>query len=128
MKRLILKAPEALALTDLTEAQHEAIRVLRGQFVSPMPGTVPHNGYKLMDCVVGDAFDEAILEQLDAPFEVFAQWQWDGNNDDFETLTPLPAEMIDYLPDISIFDEEGNQIGTKPAELRLPHKFAGWPI
>jgi hypothetical protein len=113
VKRAILKIPEGLELSQLTQEQQAAIASVFAEFVMPMPGTIPYDGNIVIDSITGDNYDPETMPGLDLPFELMGLWQWDGTSEELVELNPLDAGFINFLP-------EG-------AELQLPHGFAGWP-
>ena len=113
MKRAILKIPEGLELSQLTQEQQAAIASVFAQFVMPMPGTIPFDGHIIIDSITGDNFDPETMPGLELPFELMGFWQWDWTSENLIEFVPLNLEFINFLP-------EGS-------ELKLPHSFAGWP-
>lgn len=126
MIRLIIAAPEALAIGELTEEQQIAIKSVFAQFAMPMPGTKTLSGYKLIDAVVADNFNPDSIAALGLPFTLLGQWQWDGRDSFSETQT-LDSSFINYLPDTYTYDETGAILTTTAPELHEPHTWAGWP-
>jgi hypothetical protein len=113
LKRAILKIPEGLEISQLTQEQQAAIAGVFAQFVMPMPGTIPDDGYIVIDSITGDNYDPETMPGLELPFELLGLWQWDGVSDELVELMPLDAGFTNYLPE-----------GSDP---QLPHGFAGWP-
>jgi hypothetical protein len=113
MKRAILKIPEGLELSQLTEEQQAAIASVFAQFVMPMPGTIPYEGHIIIDSITGDNYDPATMPGLELPFELLGLWSWDGESTELVELMPLDPAFIDFLPG----DDDWN----------IPHGFAGWP-
>jgi hypothetical protein len=114
MIRAILKIPEGLELSQLTQEQQAAINSVFAQFVLPMPGTIPYDGRIVIDSITGDNFDPEVMPGLGLPFGVLCLLQWDGVSEELVELMPLSDDFINYLPNGSV-----NQ---------LTHGFAGWPI
>lgn len=110
MKRVILSAPAELEWANLTENQQAAITSVFGEYVMPMPGTVEHNGLKIIDAVTTDSFDPANIPILGLPFEMLGLWQWDGGN--LTVLEALDEAFYDYI-------ETGTRV--------IPHSWSGWP-
>lgn len=119
MKQVILRVPEALEFDMLTEEQQGAIRSVFGQFVF-MPGTIPANGYKLVDALTADNFNPAVMSDFGLDWPLLFLGRWDGvpGSDWDEIIIPLDADdFINFLPEPA----EG------PKVLHIPHGWAGWP-
>lgn len=128
MKRAILRLPEGENLDTLLPEQIAALQSVNAQFVLPMPGTVPADGFHLVDGVAGDNFDPAVMPSLGMPWEVVGLWQWDGQAREVLALTPLNGEtLLRHLPPTYEYDEDGNVTRELPPALHLPHAIAGWP-
>lgn len=120
--RILLLVPQGLTFDMLTEEQQTAINGVFGQYVLPMPSTIPHDGKVVLDGLAADNFDASHIPLLGLPFEVIAQWKDDG-----EVVIPLnEAVFLEHLPPSYTYDEEGNVIDTVPATLCEPHSWAGW--
>lgn len=105
--RLILTSPLGLTFEMLTEEQQAAVRSVLGQYVLPMPSTIPHGGKVVFDGLAADNFNPVAIGELGLPFEILGMW----DNDDQEII-PLDVEEFNkYLPD----GVEG-----------IPHSWAGW--
>lgn len=125
MKRVILAIPEGLSFEQLSPEQQAAINGVFGQFVNPMPGTQAANGKQIVDAVTADNFDPQAITDLGLPFELLAYQQWDGG--ELTHLVPLDeAAWLAYLPDMQTLNDEGNVVGTVPAQFHVPHQWAGW--
>jgi len=111
MKRAILKIPEGLELSQLTQEQQAAIQSVFTEFVMPMPGTIPFNGHIIIDSIAGDNYDPETMQGLSLPFELLDLWQWDGVGE-LIRLEESWGDIIDYFP-AGVFN--------------IPHGFAGWP-
>lgn len=122
--RVILRIPEALAFEALSPEQQEAIRSVFGQFVTPMPGTVPVGGYKLCDAVTGPNFDPERMALYGMDWPVVGLWDDTGL-----AVAPFDAAtMLAHLPPTQEYDAEGNPTGEpQPPILHEPHRWAGWP-
>lgn len=107
MIRLILTAPY-----NLSETQKQAIQSVFAQSVSPMPGTIVYNNKVIIDSTVDDNFNLQVLANLELPFSIVGQWQWDGVSEQLITITPLDSSFNKYLPSVTTY---------------IPHNFAGWP-
>jgi hypothetical protein len=118
MKRAILKIPEGLELSQLSQEQQDAINSVFAEFVMPMPGTIPYDGHIVIDSITGDNYDPETMPGLSLPFELLGLWSWDGISEEAIELVPLEPEFIDFLPE----PEEGMMMWTY-----IPHSFAGWP-
>lgn len=113
MIRLILSVPEALDFSQLSEEQQIAINEVFGQFVSPMPGTVPFNGQKIVDAVTSSDFELSRIAELGLPFNVLYAKTWDGVNFN-QSLAIDESTFVNYL--------------TNPElGFHIPHTWAGWP-
>lgn len=127
MKRIIVRKPVAFTPESLSPEQQDGIARVFTQWLI-MPGTIAHDGYDLIDGVVGDNFEVSALDDLGLPFEIVGLWQWDGVGD-LVTLVPLNGEiMLQHLPDTHDYDDEGNVIATYPPTLHLPANWSGWPV
>lgn len=128
MKRAILRLPEDTRFESLTEEQQAAIQSVFAQFVLPMPGTVPADGWELVDGVAQDNFDPTVMPDLGMDWPIVGLWQWDGVGD-LVTLVPLNGEiMLQHLPDTHDYDDEGNVIATYAPTLHIPSQWSGWPV
>jgi hypothetical protein len=114
MKRAILKIPEGLELSQLTQEQQSAIASVFAEFVMPMPGTIPFQGHIIIDAITGDNYDPETMPGLELPFDLMGLWSWDGVSDTLVELHALDDVFNNYLPN----EEEWGHI---------PHGFAGWP-
>lgn len=120
--RLLILVPQGLTFDMLTPEQQAAINSVFGQYVLPMPSTIPFNGKVLLDCLAADNFDASYIPLLGLPFTVIAQWKEDG----FVVLPLDETLFLQHLPSSYIYDEDGNLTET-PATLHEPHSWAGWP-
>lgn len=111
MKRVIMTAPESLEWDDLTNEQQAAITGVLGQWVMPMPGTVAHDGRKIIDALTTDAFDPANIQLLKLPFVVLGILQYDGEIT--TNIHPLDEAFYAYL--------------ENPENPHIPHAWSGWP-
>lgn len=130
MKRIILTCPSGLTFDQLTQEQQDAVNSVFAQYVMPIPGTKEFNGKILIDAVTGDNFDPATIQPLGLPFEVIANYQWDGVSTTYnEIITALDSNLfLSYLEDIKEYDSEGNLVSsTAPTVAFEPHRFGGWP-
>lgn len=110
--RILLLVPQGLTFDMLTPEQQAAINGVFGQYVLPMPSTIPHAGKVVLDGLSADNFDAATIPVLGLPFEVIGQWKDDG-----EVVIPLnEAVFLEHLPN--------PEIGVKV--LHEPHSWAGW--
>ena len=126
MKRIIVAAPAGIALEQLTPEQQLGLEAVLAQFVMPMPGTIPHGGQHIIDCVMKDNFDPQAIADLGLPFTIMGCWAWGGSSA-VQTVTPLDPAFINFLPDRATLDEGGNEVSRLPPVLTLPHAWAGWP-
>lgn len=128
MKQTLCAITAGVRWDDLNAEQQAAINSVFTQYVLPMPGTRAHNGTELVDGLVDDAFDPAVIADLGLPLTVLAIYHWDGHAAELTPIVPLTAAaLLPYLPDVPVYDEAGNQIGTEPPEPRVPHNWAGLP-
>jgi hypothetical protein len=118
MKRAILKIPEGLELSQLTQEQQAAIASVFAEFVMPMPGTIPYDGHIIIDSITGDNYDPETMPGLELPFELLGLWQWDGVSDEVVELVSLSPELPLY------FLNPEDEFEDFPY---IPHRFAGWP-
>lgn len=151
MIRLIMKVPTGLSLSLLTQEQQTAISSVFASFVNPMIGTISYGtdtytvvipehtvdgvivpeetltltGKSIIDATVHDNFDPAVITSLGLPFEIIGSWKWEGGA--LTTIIPLDASFINYLPPTPIYNTAGEQTGTTPPVLHIPHNWAGWP-
>jgi len=128
MKRVIMQLPQGLRFDDLQPEQQAAIMRVFAQFTLPMPGTIPADGYELVDGVTGDNFDPAVMDGLGMPWPVLGMWQWDGRGELVE-VEPYRADlMLAHLPPVYTYDDDGNVVSERPqTDATLPHNWAGWP-
>ncbi len=127
MKRLILTCPTGLTLDQLTQEQQAAIQSVFAQFTLPMSGTKEFNGNVILDAITNDNFDPAVLVPLGLPFTILGMWQWSGRGDVLTELQALAPEFINYLPDVSTYDDVGNVLTTTAPTLHIPQCWCGWP-
>lgn len=111
--RLILQVPEALTFDMLTQDQQDAIASVFGQYVVPMPGTVPSGGMKVVDAVTAPNFNPANMAQHGLIWPILGMWQDDGT-------AVIPLDEAKFLAHL-LPPEDG------PAVLHEPHRWAGWP-
>lgn len=87
--------------------------------LSPMVGTLPVGGR-----VVLDLMDYPDLAALGG--ETIGRYGYDGAV--LVELQPLDLVALEpHLAPVPIYGDDGEQIGTEPAPLRLPVEIAGWP-
>lgn len=129
MKRAILRLPQGTRFESLTPEQQDAIRSVWAQFTLPMPGTIPADGFELVDGLAGDNFDPTVMPGLGLDWPIVGLWQWDGKSE-LVTVVPLDeAVMLAHLPPIREYDEEGNIISETPRPVaEIPHSWSGWPV
>ena len=116
--RTIILVPEGLTFEQLTEEQQAACNSVIGQYVTPMPSTVPYNGKQVLDGLAADNFDPTTIGTLGLPFEIIGLY-----HDASETpIIPLDETVfMNYLPDT--IDEQGNTVSPT---FHVPHSWAGW--
>lgn len=111
--RVLLLVPEGLTFDMLTPEQQDAINGVFGQYVLPMPGTLPFLNRVLCDALVNDSFDPGKLGPLGLPFDIVGMFDEAGS-----VLIPLnEADFMARLPE----PEEGEKV------LAEPHRWSGWP-
>lgn len=103
LKRRIFIAPADADFSDLDFS-----------LVTPMPSTLTVDDTVIIDSLGG------------TPPE---GWQciYEG---DIKGNATIPLDMdalYPYLAPVTLYDEEGNEIGTEPAPRKVPHNWAGWP-
>ncbi len=117
--RVLFLIPEGLTFDMLTPEQQAAIQSVFGQFVLPMPSTIPYGGKVVCDGLAADNFDPSTLGPLGLPFEIIGLWEWDGA-DYISEVVPIDAvAFMAHLP----LDENGD-----PQPLHEPHRWSGWPV
>ena len=126
MKRLIVSAPSNITFDDLTAEQKLGLEAVMANYVQPMPGTKPHDGKIIIDCVMQDNFDPQAITDLGLPFTIMGYWDWTGAGE-AEVITPLDPAFLNFLPDRVLYDEDGNEVSRMPPVLHIPHCWAGWP-
>lgn len=128
MKRAILRLPAGTRFELLSPEQQAAINSVFAQFTLPMPGTIPAEGYELVDGVTGDNFDPAVMPDLGMNWPIVGLWQWDGKGA-LVALEPFDsAAMLAHLPPIVTYDGEGEPVSSLPQhDPTPPHSWAGWP-
>lgn len=111
--RVLFLIPEELTFDMLNAEQQAAIRSVLGQFVLPMPSTIPSGGKVVCDAVAGDNFNPDAIGSLGLPFELIGLWKEDG------TIV-MPLNEAEFMARL-----------TEPAEgvkvLLEPHRWSGWP-
>ena len=111
--RAIILVPEGLTFEQLTEEQQAACNSVFGQYVNPMPGSVPSEGFQLVDALTNDKFDPAVMLDFGLNWPVLSLTQWDGNAEKVEIIIPLNQEAyVKHMPD---------------GILTETHRWAGWP-
>lgn len=116
--RAIILVPEGLTFEQLTQEQQAACNSVFGQYVNPMPSTVPFNGKQVLDGLAADNFDPSTLGPLGLPFEIIGLWEWDGAEYINEVVPLNETAFMAHLP----LGENGD-----PGPLHEPHRWSGWP-
>jgi len=111
--RVILAVPEELEFDMLTAEQRDAIGRVFGQYVMPMPGTVPYGGYKIVDALTADNFHPESMAALSLNWPILGMWNSDG-------VPVIPLDKAVFLAHLPTPD-----VGDKV--LHEPHRWAGWP-
>ena len=128
MIRLIFKIPTDFTPESLTPEQQTAIYSVFGQYILPIPGTIAVDNYHVGDAVVSDSFYINKISELELPMEILCLAKWNGRPEyGLEIEIPLNESFLTYLPDINIYDSEGNILTTEKHELVVPHNWSGWP-
>ena len=127
MKRIICEAPNTLTMAALTEEQKEGLKNVMAQFKLPMPGTKYFDGKVIIDGTVQDNFQESAITDLGLPLTVVGLYSWDGSNGLVAEVELNTERFMKFLPDIDLYDEEGEVIGTREPEEKVPHNWSGWP-
>ncbi len=117
--RVLFLIPEGLTFDMLTDEKKAAIQSVLGQFVLPMPSTIPFGGKVVCDGLAAENFDPSTLGPLGLPFDIIGLWEWDGAEYINEVVPINAAEFIARLP----LDENGD-----PQPLHEPHRWSGWPV
>jgi hypothetical protein len=118
----LLLIPEGLTFDLLSEEQQTAIEGVFGQYVMPMPGTVPVAGMQLCDAITGDNFDPNTMEDYGIDWPILGLWDAETG----EALIPFLSESFTtYLAPVVVTDEDGNLISSTPATLHESHRWAG---
>jgi len=122
--RVILRVPEALTFEALSPEQQAAIASVFGQFVIPMPGTVPFGGYKLVDAITSPDFHPERMALYGMNWPAVGLWDNSG-----VALAPFDATtMLAHIAPTQAYDIDGNPVGEPtPPVLHEPHRWAGWP-
>lgn len=127
MKRAIFIIPADTALESLTPEQQAAIASVDSQFALPMPGTQIVTGKKVVDGLVSDAFDPAVMAPLGLDWQLLMLVEWDGIAPAVTVLYALDLDAyMPFVPPINIYDVNGNVTDTTPAPRQLTHDWAGW--
>lgn len=124
---LILNVPESVQIDPIATPQlHDAIKSVGGVWTGdPQPGTRTHDGRKLI--VARSRSDvaavETMIESLSLDWQIVGAREPDGT----VIVQPAEADVIDFMPDVPVYDEQGEITGyERPAEARLGH-YAGAP-
>lgn len=106
--RVILEVPQGMTFDMLSPEQQDAIRSVFGQFVMPIPRTVPYNGHVLCDAVTEDNFSLQAMQAGGFPFNLLGMWHID------QEAPVVELNTVQYI----------NYTEGRAEEL---HTFAGWP-
>lgn len=111
--RILMLVPEGLTLDALSSEQQAAIASVLGQYVNPMPGSIPADGFQLVDALTADNFKPETMIDYGITWPVLSLTQWDGNAEKVEIIIPLNQEVyVKHMPD---------------GILTETHIWAGWP-
>lgn len=128
MKRAIFILSADTTLEGLTPEQQAAISSVDSQFTLPMPGTQVVADRKVVDGLVSDNFDPAVMSGLGLDWQLLMLVEWDCKAPTLTVLTPLDMDALyPYLPAVPTYDDEGNVTGSQPAPRAMPHQWSGWP-
>jgi hypothetical protein len=111
--RVLLLIPEGLSFDLLSQEQQSAIQGVFGQYVLPMPGTIPHDGLVLCDAVVDESFNPADMGDLGL------DWPLVGIFDEAGSVV-MPLDEAAFMARLPAPD-------TGDKVLHEPHRWAGWP-
>lgn len=81
----------------LTPEQQAAIQSVFGQFVLPMPDTIPANNKVVCDGLAAENFDPSTLGPLGLHFEIIGLWEFDGENS-IEVVPLNETAFMAHLP------------------------------
>lgn len=113
MKRVLLLVPKGLTFDLLTTEQQEAIRIVFGQYVNPMPSSIVYNNLQLVDALTQDNFNPATMIDYGIDWPIIGLMQWDGLSAEVDVIVPLDTELYKkFMPDGSLTE---------------CHRWAGWP-
>lgn len=119
---IIVNVPASFVVKDEPETAEEkqlAYTMQRLKAIwtgDPQPGTRTYNGRKLIVAKVQASLDE--LEQAIAAFGY--DWKVLGAKDEAMIRTPRESDVMPFMPDEAITDEEGNVTGyERPAQPRV---------
>lgn len=142
-KRVILAIPEGLTFEQLSEKQQEAINIVFGQYVNPMPGTITYNGKQLVDALTVDGFNPLLMAEYDIDWDILGLYVYQrgvstyANEEGIEEQTIIngvatiqaldETEFLNFLPDVVEYDDAGDVVSTTAPVFHMPHKWAGMP-
>lgn len=115
--RVLFLIPEGLTFDMLNAEQQAAIQSVLGQFVLPMPSTIPFGGKVVCDGLAAENFDPERIGSLGLPFEIIGLWGFDGKN----AIEVAPLNETAFMAHLPL-DENGG-----PQPLHEPHRWSGWP-
>ncbi|MBE2191859.1 MAG: hypothetical protein IAE63_06735 [Alphaproteobacteria bacterium] len=116
--RAIILVPEGLTFEQLTEEQQAACNSVFGQYINPMPSTVPFNGKQVLDGLAADNFDPTTIGTLGLPFEIIGLYH------DASEAPVIPLNETVFMNYLQAYtDEQGNPINPT---FHVPHSWAGW--
>ena len=111
--RAIILVPEGFTFDMLPQEQQDAINSVFMQHVNPMPGSIPADGFQLVDALTADNFKPETMIAFGLNWPVLSLTQWDGNAEKVEIIIPLNQEAyVKHMPD---------------GILTETHRWAGWP-
>lgn len=93
----------------LQPEQQAAINSVFGQYVLPMPGTLPADGLVICDALTASNFKPEVMGEYGIGWPIIGMWNYEGN-----TVVSLDKdELQKRLPEGGLLHE--------------PHRWSGWP-
>ena len=123
MRRAIFLLPADTDFETLPEAVQQHLQDVGFQYIAPMPNTKVINGLMVADGIAHtDELTPEDFQGLGWQLIYYAEYP-DIIHQDADWAT-----YMQYVNDIVLYDEEGEQIGTEPAPQQLTHGWAGWEV
>lgn len=108
--RVLMLIPAGMTFEMLTPEQQAAVNGVLGQYVTPIPSTIPFNQKQLLDGLAADTFNPDHIVTLGLPFEIIGMWSNEG-------VVVLPLDEVKFKQHLA-----------EPEPLLEPHRWAGWPV